>query len=315
MTLSKNNIIPSETKKTPVSKMIKRDSFFYLLLLPALVITFIFAYMPLPGLIVAFEDYDIFKGMFGSPWVGLKHIKEIFEMPAIMESIWNTLTISVLSLIVAFPAPIILALLLNELKDGLFKRTIQTVSYLPHFLSWISVIGIVSTLYAAYGPINDIRVALFGEGTERILFLAQQNLFVPNVLMLTVWKDTGWGSIIYLATLSSIDPQLYEAAYIDGASRWQQARYITLPGLMPTAMLLLILRLGGLFASNFELIYGLQNPFINYEVISTVVFKSGIQQGNYSLSTALGFVQGLLAFLLTAASNSISKRLSGIAIW
>lgn len=307
--------IPKVLAKLPLWKRVKKDFFLYILLLPALILTFIFAYMPMPGLVTAFQDYDVFKGIMKSPWVGFNHIIEIFNTPMFVQSIWNTLKISVLCIIIGFPMPIIFALLLNELKDGLFKRTVQTVSYLPHFLSWISVIGIISTLFALYGPINDIRVQLLGQNVDRILILAKQELFIPNILLLTVWKDTGWGSIIFLAAISSINPQLYEASVMDGAGKLKQMIYITLPYLMPTAMILLILRLGFLFASNFELIYGLQNPFINFEVISTVVFKSGIQQGNYSMASALGFVQGVVAFILVFISNKASKKISGIAVW
>lgn len=298
-----------------VLKKIKRDKFIYILLLPALLLTFVFAYLPMPGILVAFQDYNIFKGIMHSPFVGMKHIIDFFQTPKLMGSVWNTLKISVLCLVLGFPAPIILALLFNELKTGVFKRTIQTMSYLPYFLSWISVIGMVAAIYAVYGPLNDLRVMLFGPNTERMLFLGEQSLFIPNVLILTLWKETGYGSVIYLAAISSIDSQQYEAAEIDGASRFRQAIHVTLPGIMPTAIILLIMRLGGLFGSNFELIYGLQNPFINFEVISTIVYKYGIQNGDYSLAAAVGFVQGLIAFLLMAASNYFSKKVTEVGIW
>jgi putative aldouronate transport system permease protein len=298
-----------------VIKRIKKDIFIYILLLPALLLTFIFSYLPMPGIFVAFQDFNIFKGILHSPFVGLKHIIEFIQTPQLIKAVRNTLEISVLYLVIGFPIPIILALLFNELKNGIFKRVIQTVSYLPYFLSWISIIGIFTSFYALYGPLNDLVVLLLGQGTERILFLAEQKLFIPNILFLSIWKEAGWGSVIYLAAITSIDSTLYEASGIDGASRFQQIRHITIPGIMPTAIILLILSLSGLFGSNFELIYGLKNPFIDFEVISTVVYKYGIQNSNYSLAAAVGFIQGLIAFLLIATSNYISKKVTEIGIW
>jgi len=257
----------------------------------------------------------MYKGLWKSPWVGLKHFKEIFEVPMLWESIINTLKLSVLSILVGFPAPIILALMINELKNGIYKRVIQTLSYLPHFLSWISVVGLAYSFLDPYGPLNDFRVWLFGEGTERIAFVSKQELFIPILLILSVWKEVGWGTILYLAAITSIDPMLYEASYIDGANRLQQHIYITLPGIKETTVILLIFTLGTLFGSNFELVYGMQNPFIDFEVISTVVYSSGIQQGNYSTAAAVGFAQGLVAFLLTYAANTFSKKVSQISIW
>ena len=284
-------------------------------MLPSIVLTFIFAYLPMPGILTAFQDYNMFKGMAGSPWVGLKHIKEIFEIPLMWGSILNTLKLSVLTIMVSFPAPIILALMINELKNGLYKRSIQTLSYLPYFLSWIAVVGITYSFFDQYGPINDLRVILLGEDAERFMFLSKQELFIPFLLLLTVWKEIGFGTIVYLAAITSIDPMLYEAAHIDGANRMKQHIHITLPGIKHTAIILLIFTLGNLFGSNFELVYGMQNPFINYDVISTVVFSSGIQQGNYSAAAAIGFTQGLVAFILTFLANKASKKVLQISIW
>ncbi|GAA3407961.1 ABC transporter permease [Paenibacillus hodogayensis] len=294
---------------------LRKDRYVYLLLVPAVLFVFVFAYMPLPGILVAFKDYDVFKGFWGSSWVGLKHVREVFELPMMREAIVQTLWISCLTLIVAFPAPIVLALLLNELRLQLFKRIAQTLLYLPHFLSWISVIGIAYAFYSMYGPLNDIRLVLFGEGTERLMFLSDESFFIPNVLLLTLWKETGWSTIIFLAAISAVDPQLYEAAYIDGANRFKQVWHVTLPTILPTVMIMLIFQLGGLFQSNFELIYGLQNPYVDVEVISTVIYKQGIQQGAYALSTTLGFIQGLIALLLTVGANLVSKKISRVGIW
>jgi putative aldouronate transport system permease protein len=184
---------------------------------------------------------------------------------------------------------------------------------LPQFLSWLAVVGLATSMYAIYGPINDL-IMHFG-GTERVMFLSNQSLFIPNLVFLNLWKTVGWDSIIYLAAITGIDSQLYEAAKIDGASRFKQIIHITIPGIMPTTIILLILAMGRLFNDNFELIYGLQNPFINFEVISTVVYKNGIVEGKYSIATAFGFMQGVIAFILMAISNKISNKLSGVSIW
>ncbi len=296
----------------------RNDLLVYVMLLPALLITFVFAYVPMPGIIVAFQDYNIFKGILGSPWAdthGLKHIIDIVRLPTLSGAVIKTVTLSTLTLLAMFPSAILLALLFNELRVGAFKKIAQTVSYLPYFLSWISVIGIAMALLSQYGSINDLIVLTFGKETERILFLSKQELFVPILLLLTLWKEVGWNSIIYLAAIASIDVQLYEAARIDGATRFQQARYITLPSIKPTIVILLIFSLGGLFRSNFELVYGMQNPFIKFDVISTVVYSRGITQGNYSMAGAVGFVEGLISFALVFLANKVARKISDIYIW
>lgn len=296
----------------------KSNMFLYILLLPAIIITFIFAYLPMPGLIVAFQDYNMFKGILGSPWAemhGMKHIIDIVQLPALSGAIINTVILSTITLLAGFPAAIILALLFNELRVGVFKKVVQTISYLPYFLSWISVIGIAITMLSKYGTVNDIMIHIFGQDTERVMFLSKQELFIPILIMLTLWKEVGWNSIIYLAAISSIDVQLYEAAKMDGATRFQQARYITLPCIKSTAIILLIFSMGGLFRSNFELVYGMQNAFIKFDVISTVVYSRGIMQGNYSMAAAVGFVEGLISFILVFVANKIAKAVSDVYIW
>lgn len=294
-------------------KSIKKNKVLYLFLLPAILLTFVFSYLPLPGLLISFMDYDLFAG-FKSPWVGLDNIKEIFTVPEFSDSIKNTLYLSVLNLLIGTPLPIIFALMLNELKDGYFKRFTQTVSYLPHFLSTIAVIGLATSILSEYGIVNDIRVKLLGPDTERLLFLGMQKLFVPNVIFIGIWQSLGWNSIIYLSAISGIDASLYEAAIVEGAGKMRQCWHITLPCISQTIIMLFILSIGGLFNSNFELIYGLQNAFIDFEVISTVIYKQGITAGDYSTSTAFGFLQGLISLVLVLGANGLSKKVNDISI-
>jgi len=288
----------------------------YVLLLPGFISVLIFSYIPLFGLIVAFKEYDIFKGFFRSPWAdqyGFKYILKIFQDRVLMDSIWNTLKLSVLNLAIGFPAPILLALLINEFKNGPFKKIVQTVSYMPHFLSWISVIGLTMILFSEYGPINSF-LSILDPDRKRQLYLSRQNLFLPLLLGLNLWKTIGFSSIVYIATISSIDPQLYDAAMIDGAGKWRQALHITLPGLSVITVLLLVLSIGGILSSNFELVYGLQNAYIDFETIDTIVYKKGIMQRGYSTATALGLIRGLIGMGLTLAANRISLRMNQVSI-
>lgn len=301
-TITRNKIIFIKDSSSAWNKM-KKDRYVYLMLLPAIVFTFIFSYLPLRGIIIAFMDFNVYD-MFSSPWTGLTNFEELFKTPEFLTAVGNTLLSSSLSLIIGFPIPIIFALLVNELKGGIFKRFVQTVSYMPNFLSWIAVIGIVQAVYSIYGPINDI-LSVFGK--ERILFLSLQGLFLPNIILLGIWKSFGFSSILYLAALTSIDPQLYEAARIDGANKLRQAIHITLPGIKPTVVMMLIMSMGYLVGDNFELVYGLSNAYINYPVISTVVYNTGLRQGNYSMAAAFGLSQNIVGCILVLGTNKLSK--------
>lgn len=305
--------INAEKRRIPVKK-IKKDMGFYLLLLPAILLTFVFSYCTMPGILYAFQDYDFVKGMFGSPWVGFKHIVEIFTMANYREAIVNTIFLNVLT-IAAYIFPVIFALLLNEVKDGIVKKSMQTISYLPHFLSWVSIVAITYSMFSKDGIINDIRVALLGADTQRIMFMANKNNFVPFYLFLTVWQSLGWDAVIFLAAISGVDQQLYEAVTVDGGNRFHRVWYVTLPSIMPTVIIMFILKIGGMFGSNFELVYGLQNAYMKTEVISTIIYKSGVQQANYSMSTALGLVQGVLGFAIMSITNQISKKVNEVSLW
>ena len=294
--------------KSERMKKIYKSRYLYLMVAPAMLILLVFSYGPMPGLVMAFQNFSIFRGFFKSEWVGLENIITIFTQPQFTQAIFNTVLVSVMILVLTFPAPIILALLINEVKNKFFKRFVQTASYLPHFLSTLSVVGLVQMLFGRDGLINDMMLALGAD--ERVNFLAQQKNFVWFLVGTNLWKEVGWSTIVHLANLTSINPDLYEAADIDGAGYFAKLRYITIPHMLPTIVILLIFQMGKLFSSNFDLVYGLQNPFIDFEVISTIIYQTGIQNGNYSVSTAIGFVEGLVALALVLGTNKIAKTVS-----
>lgn len=303
-----------QINRRSVWKRIKRDKYLYLMFSIAFFAVLIFSYLPMFGIVMAFQDFNIFDGFLHSEWVGLENFKKVFTQKRFLSAIGNTLWVSILNLLISFPAPIILALLINELEGKWFKRITQTISYLPHFLSWISVIGIINVLFGRDGLINDALLSM-GIIEERITYLAQQGNFIWFIIGSTLWKETGWGTVIHLANLSSINPELYEAAGIDGATRLQKIRYITLPHMIPSVMILLIFKMGSLFSSNFELIHGLQNPYIDFDVISTIIYQTGIKGGGYSMATAVSMSEGLIALLLVLLTNKIAEKVSGSGIF
>jgi putative aldouronate transport system permease protein len=321
----KMNAIPEmetskvKNPKTSHSKYIKRlkkQKWLLLFVTPAILLTFTFSYLPMFGNIVAFQDFDIVKGFIGSPFVGFKHFNKLFEDPHALLVIKNTLILSTVNLVFTFPAPILLALLLNELKSMPFKRTVQTISYLPHFISWVIILGFVKQLTALDGgTINEIKIALFGG--EPIMYLAKAELFLPIIVITNIWKEIGWNTIIFLAALSSIDAQLYEAAGIDGAGRIRQVFHVTLPGILPTIIILLILSLSHLFGTNFDQVYNLINVHIQdrVDVLETYVFREGIQKAKYPFAAAVGLFQGGISFILIIITNKLSKKFTEISIW
>lgn len=311
-----SNIHHKRDWKTKFSA-IARYKFCYLLLLPAIAFTFVFAYLPMAGIVIAFQDFNIFKGFLGSEFVGFDNFVHIFKLPKFGHAIVNTLKYSFVLIFVGFPLPILLALMFNELRNKLFKRVVQTISYLPYFLSWISVIALFYTFFALDGTFNDIRKIIFGQNAEAVNILMDPKYFLLTLFISHMWKNLGWSTVIYLAAITGIDTQLYEAAKVDGCSRLKQIIYITLPGILPTAMILLILASGGLVSANFEQVYGFQNLYTQQqtEVINTLIFRQGIQNGQYSAAAAFGLTQGLVSFLIIFATNKITKKLSEVSIW
>lgn len=304
--------------RAPLRQRLHQHRFLYLLLAPALVLVFVFQYIPYTGLIMAFQDFDIIGGgLFGSPFVGLKHFQTIVTTPEFGKAIVNTLYFSAVLLFGGMPVPIILALLFNEVGNRTFKRITQTISYMPYFISWISVVALFQTFFSFDGPFNALRSALMGPGAEPYNPLMDETMYLPIVFLSHLWKNAGWSTVIYLAAIAGIDPTLYEAAIMDGCGRWKQTLYITLPMILPTAGILLILNMGSLVSVNFEQFYGFHNLYNvgENEVINTLIYKRGLNAGQYSLATAFGLSQGIVSFLLVFASNAIAKRTSGQGIW
>lgn len=287
----------------------------YLFLLFPFIWYLVFHYYPMYGALLAFKNFKYNLGIIGSPWAGLKYFKAFLSDSSFYEVIRNTLTISLLKLLFNFPAPIIMALMINEIIHDKFKRIVQTISYLPHFVSWVVVVTLLQKILSPNaGLINDIRVE---RGLEPIFYMGSTTLFYPLVILTSMWKGIGWNSIIYLAALTNIDPNLYEAAYIDGAGRWSLLFKITLPCLVPTIAILLIMSLSGILNAGFDQIYLMQTPstLSVSEILDTYVLKTGILEGQFSYSTAIGFFKSIISMILIVTVNWISRKLSDISLW
>lgn len=314
-----NPILPKYTNKklafSSFFKSMKRSKYLYLLFIPAILYYAIFCYAPMYGLIIAFKSYNPFQGILGSPWVGLQHIKDFISSIYFLRLIKNTITINLYDLAIGFPAPIILALMINEVGNKYLKKAVQTIVYIPHFISTVVIAGmIVSFLSPSSGIINGLIKFL---GFKPIHFLAEPSWFKSIYVWSGVWQGAGWGSIIYLAALLGIDPELYEASTVDGASSWQKLRYITIPGIIPTIIIMLILRVGSLFNVGFEKIMLLYNPvtYISADVISTYVYRRGILDADFSYTTAIGLFNSIINFTMLVTFNKFSKKISEISLW
>jgi putative aldouronate transport system permease protein len=299
---------PSGLRKASLRTRVLRYRWLYLLLAPGVVYFGVFKYGPMYGVSIAFQDYLPFLGFSGSPWVGVKHFHELFASPDFPRVLRNTLVLALLNVVFAFPAPIVVALLLNELRLSLLKRAIQSSIYIPHFLSWTIVAALTYLLFALdTGPVTHAMSSLFH---HRFDFLADPAWFRPLVVLQTLWKSTGWGTIIYLAALAGVDPNLYEAARIDGANRWQQTWHVTLPAIRSTIVVLAILNSGHLLDTGFEQIYLLTNSLNRSvaEVFDTYVYFLGVTQGAYSYSTAVGLFKAVVGVVLVFGSNWVARR-------
>ena len=292
----------------------KKNRLLYLMFVPVALYYLLFAYKPMYGAIIAFQDYEPMKGIAGSDWVGFQHFVDFFNNYYFWRILKNTLVISVTSIVFGFPAPIILALLLNEVTGDKFRRTVQTLSYIPHFISMVVICGMIKVFTADNGIIMDL-LNLFGVPRQPLLNNA--SAFVPIYIVSDIWQGVGWGSIIYLAALTNIDHALYEAATIDGANRWQQTLNVTLPGIAPTIIIMLILRLGSILGVGYETIILLSSPltYDTADVISSFVYRKGLQEFNWSYSTAVGLFNSVVNFIFLIVANTISRKIGDTSLW
>lgn len=310
----KNRYDNSSSFAKRLFKDLRHNKILYLMILPIVAYYLIFHYGPMYGLQIAFKKYTPGAGIWGSPWVGFKHFTSFFNSYYFWRLLRNTFLINFYELIFSFPIPIIFALLLNELRQERFKKTVQTVSYLPHFISLVVICGIVTDFVASDGLIND-AIAFFGG--ERTPLLQKPGLFRTIYISSGVWQGMGFRSIIYIAALSSIDQEIYEAATIDGANRFQRVWHITIPGIAPTIVILLILNIGSMLSVGFEKILLLYNPAIyeTADVISTFVFRKGLENYEFSYSAAVGLFNSIVNFTLLFIANNVSRRVTQYSLW
>ncbi len=292
----------------------------YLFLLPAVVWFFVFCYIPMGGLVLVFKDYSFSKGVLGSEWEEplLKNFELFFNMPELGTMVTNTIYIALIRLAL-FPAPIILAIMLNEVKNPVFKKFIQTVSYFPFFISWVIVASMLEQLLTPYGSGGPLyhMLQLFSGSSEIKYYMVDKPYFYPLVVVTYLWKTVGWNSIVYLASISNIDPTLFEAAEIDGCSRFRVIRKVILPHLKPTIILLFVMALGSIMSAGFEQIYFLQTPS-NYDysnVLDVWVVKYGLEQGKYALAAVAGLFQGLIGLIFIVVGNTVVKKIGGTSLW
>jgi putative aldouronate transport system permease protein len=289
-------------------RQLVRDRWLYLIMLPGALYFLVFKYWPMYGIIIAFKDYQPFLGVNGSKWVGLKYFERFFSEPTFWMLFKNTTIFGFYNLVFFFPLPIIIALMLNEIRREVFRRFVQTLIYVPHFVSWVVAVGIAYVLLTTEGGlINELMVSF---GGEKINFLLSKDWFRTLIISEVIWKETGWGTIIFLAALAGVDPQIYEAARIDGANRWRQMWHVTLPFIRSVIVIVLILRLGNFLDTGFEQIYLMLNPLNRDvgEVFDTYVYTVGLTQGNFSYSTAVGLFKSVVGLILVAGANYLSKR-------
>ena len=293
----------------------KREWQIYVMLLPTIIWFLVFLYKPMYGLQIAFKDYSIFKGVANSPWIGWEHFETLFSNDSFLRAVRNTITISFYNLLFGFPAPIILALMFNEVMHATYKRTAQTIVYLPHFISSVIIAGIVIT---AFSPTAGIINTFIGWlGFDSVYFLTQPQWFRPIFVGTGIWQEAGFGSIVFLAAIAGVNPSLYESAVVDGANRWQMMWKITIPSIMPTILIMLIIRIGNVMEVSFELVILLYQPstYETADVVNTWVYRQGLQSGQYDLAAAAGLFNAVVAFVLVMTANTLSRRFSRTSLW
>ena len=295
-------------------KAVKRDRWLFLIMLLPTVYYVMFCYYPMFGILVAFKNYMPKEGTWGSPWYGLRYMRMIFDDAYFWRVFANTITLNLTNLFISFPAPIIFALLLNEVGSMAYKKTVQTITYLPHFLSVVVIVGMINDMFNSTGIVNTI---LKGIGAEQQAFLTAAGWFRPLYIGSNVWTNIGWDSIIYLAALSGVDMQLYEAARIDGAGRWKQTLHVTMPGILPTIVIMLILAMGRIMNVSFQKIWLMMNGGNQQvaDVISTYVYQRGIVKADFSYATGVNLFQSLISLMFVTVTNAISRRATETSLW
>ena len=325
MTTTSNHLGQKKTSRQGVTektnfeymkKSIWRDRWLYVMFSAVFLYFVIFKYIPMLGTVIAFKDYNIGKGIFESEWVGLHHFKRLFTSPNFYKILRNTLRLNLLNLFFGFPVPIILAVLINEVNNIAYKRTVQTVLYIPHFISWVVLGGMIIQLFSIDGPINMFLEKIIPYYTAKS-FMGENSSWVVIYVLSGIWQSAGWGTIIYLAAITNVDAQLYEAAKIDGANKFQQILHITLPCIAGTIAVLLIMKVGTMLTVGFEHIYVLQNKGVLEvsDVISTYEYRVGLEGRQYSYTTALGLFKGVIGLVLVMGTNYLTEKLGEEGIW
>ena len=282
---------------------------YYLMVLPGVIYFLVFKYIPMMGSVIAFQDYSVFKGLLDSEWVGLKHFKALINYPDFRRIFTNTLVLGLCKTVLIFPIPVVLSLMLNEIKNLRLKKTIQTAVYIPYFLSWVIVGGLIFDIFGVGGLFNNIRNSL---GLNNLLAMQKESWFRPIYIISSIWKDAGWGTVIYLAAISGIDPALYESAAMDGASRFARMKYITFPLLVPTILTLFLLNIGSFLELGFEQVFNLLTPMTYSvgDIFDTYVYRVGIQQAQYSFTTAVGLFQSTIGLIMVVTFNKLANKFS-----
>ncbi|HEY8443330.1 MAG TPA: ABC transporter permease subunit [Clostridia bacterium] len=314
-----NNQISIKKQKNQKRKLllhrIKVNKQIYIMLIPVVIFYILFCYVPMPGIILAWKKYRHTQGIFGSPWVGWSIFEKLFTHPDMMRAIKNTLVISGLKLVFCFPAPIILALLLNEIKNKTYKKSIQTMIYLPNFISWVIIGGLIKSMLSYDEGLMNNLIVLFGG--NRIQFMTTSKYFYPILILSEIWKGTGWGTIIYIAAISNINPTLYEAAAIDGCKRFGAIWHVTLPSILPIIAVMLIIQLSNIMNAGFDPVYNLYNPIVYdvSDIIDTMLYRLGVEKGQLENATAIGLFKNVINFALLITGNYATKKLSGYSMY
>ena len=282
---------------------------YYLMVLPGVIFFLVFKYIPMMGSVIAFQDYSVFKGLLDSEWVGLKHFKALINYPDFRRIFTNTLVLGLCKTVLIFPIPVVLSLMLNEIKNLRLKKTIQTAVYIPYFLSWVIVGGLIFDIFGVGGLFNNIRNSL---GLNNLLAMQKESWFRPIYIISSIWKDAGWGTVVYLAAVNGIDPALYESAAMDGASRFARMKYITFPLLVPTILTLFLLNIGSFLELGFEQVFNLLTPMTYSvgDIFDTYVYRVGIQQAQYSFTTAVGLFQSTIGLIMVVTFNKLANKFS-----